>query len=104
MTLHKITVQRTYVYQVRSADYSREGNAPNEKRGLGEHRPKWQCGKVNKISDDGSDNGSHYGKKYNTSDLNDMQMNVIQTTGAIWIPPTTRRAVFHSTRTMIQWL
>uniref|UniRef100_M1DYK4 Uncharacterized protein n=1 Tax=Solanum tuberosum TaxID=4113 RepID=M1DYK4_SOLTU len=56
------------------------------------------------MSDHGSDNDSHYGQNDNMGDLNDMSINVIYTTGAIQIPHTTGRFVFHITGTMIQLL
>uniref|UniRef100_M1DUG7 Uncharacterized protein n=1 Tax=Solanum tuberosum TaxID=4113 RepID=M1DUG7_SOLTU len=57
---------------------------------------------VDKKSDHKSDNDSHYSPNDNMGDLNDMLINVIQMMGAIWIPPTTRRIVFHITGTIIQ--
>jgi len=56
------------------------------------------------MSDHRSDNDSHFGQNGNIDDLNNMHMNVIQTTRAIRIPPTTGRVVFHIIRTMIQLL
>jgi len=50
------------------------------------------------MSDHFSDNDSHYGKNDIMSDLNDMHINIIETTGAIQLPHTTRRTVFSSNR------
>ena len=56
------------------------------------------------MSDYGSENDSHYGQNDNISDLNDTRMNIVQTMGAIRIPSTTERDVFHVTGTMLQLL
>uniref|UniRef100_M1DAA8 Uncharacterized protein n=1 Tax=Solanum tuberosum TaxID=4113 RepID=M1DAA8_SOLTU len=52
----------------------------------------------------GSDNDSHHGQNDNMGDLKDMHVNIVQTTGAIWITLTIGREVFHVTGTMLRLL
>jgi len=56
------------------------------------------------MSDNGSDDSSHYMHEDQMGDVNDMHMNVIATNGAIRLSPTTGRAMFHVTGTMLQLL
>jgi len=56
------------------------------------------------MSDHGIDNDSNYGQNENMGGLNDMHMNVIQTTRDFLLPPIVGRANFHVTQTMLQLL